>query len=88
MEKTGKILENRAGQAEFAPNYRSPVSDLRREFPARANREFIRGEQGIVFAEQGSEQRLQRIYSEAEARQTSGGPQLGVTFVGIGLCCV
>ena len=53
---------------------------------ARTGNSFV-GEQGIVFAEQGLEWRLQRIYREA-SRQTSGGLQLGVTFVGIGLCCV
>ena len=53
---------------------------------ARTGNSFLANRE-IVFAEQGSEQRLQRICREA-ARQTSGGPQSGVTFVGIGLCCV
>jgi hypothetical protein len=57
-EKTGKILENRAEKAKSAPKYRSLVSGLRIKFPTPPNREFIRGEQGIVFAEQRSEWRL------------------------------
>ena len=55
---TGKILENRAEKAKSAPKYRSLVSGLRIKFPTPPNREFIRGEQGIVFAEQRSERRL------------------------------
>jgi hypothetical protein len=86
-KKQGKSLQIGLDQQNLLPTI-AVLSATCAEYSlrARTGNSFLVSRESF-FAEQGSEQRFQRIYSDAGA-SNEWRPQSGVAFVSIGLCCV